>query len=158
MLGAATSSAAMLNVIPPVDQNAVPAINLMGEAGSLLNLDCTSALSPAPDWSPLGSVSLTSTSQYYFDLTASLPPERFYRVWQTGTPAVLPSLDLNFVPVITLTGNIGDSLQLNYINRIGPTDAWGTLDMVTLTNASQLYFDVSGIGQPQRLYQIVPVP
>jgi autotransporter-associated beta strand protein len=158
MLGAATSSAAMLNVIPPVDQSAVPAINLMGEAGSLLNVDCTSVLSPAPDWSPLGSVSLTNTSQFYFDLTASLPPERFYRVWQTGTPALLPSLDLNFVPAITLTGNIGDSVQLNYINRIGPTDAWGTLDTVTLTNTSQLYFDVSGIGQPQRLYQIVPVP
>ncbi len=157
-LGAATSSAAMLNVIPPVDQSAVPAINLTGEAGSLLNLDYTSALSPTPNWSPLGSVNLTGTSQFYFDLTASLPPERFYRVWQTGTPAVLPSLNLNFVPAITLIGNIGDSVQLNYINQIGPTDAWVTLDTITLTNTSQLYFDVSGIGQPPRLYQIAPVP
>ena len=158
MFGAVTSSPAMLNLIPPVGERAVPAINLMGEAGSLLTVDYTSALSPAPNWSPLGSASLTGTSQFYFDLTAPLPPQRFYRAWQTGTPAVLPSLNLNIVPAITLTGNIGDSLQLNYINRIGPTDAWVTLDTVTLTNTSQLYFDVTGIGQPRRLYQIVPVP
>jgi autotransporter-associated beta strand protein len=158
MLGAATSSAAMLNVIPPVDQSAVPAISVTGEAGSLLNVDYTSALSPTPGWNPLGSVVLTGTSQFYFDVTASLPPERFYRVWQAGTPAIRPSLNLSLVPAITLTGNIGDSLQLSCINQTGPTDAWVILDTVTLTNTSQLYLDVSGIGQPPRLYQIVPVP
>jgi polygalacturonase len=157
-LGAITSSPAMLNVIPWVDQSAVPAINLTGEAGSLLNVDYASALSPTPNWSSLGSVSLTGTSQFYFDVTAPLPPMRFYRVWQTGTPAVRPSLDVNFVPAITLNGNIGDSLQLSCINQIGPTDSWVTLGTVTLTNTSQLYFDVSAIRQPQRLYQIVPVP
>ena len=62
------------------------------------------------------------------------------------------------VPVITLTGNVGDSLQLDCINQIGPTNAWVMLDMITLTNTSQLYFDVSALGQPPRLYRIMPVP
>jgi len=31
------------------------------------------------------------------------------------------------------------------------------LDTVTLTNTSQLYFDVSASGQPQRLYRQVQV-
>ena len=62
------------------------------------------------------------------------------------------------VPAITLTGNIGDKLRLDCINQIGPTDAWLTLDTVTLTNTSQLYFDASSIGQPPRLYRITPVP
>jgi len=44
------------------------------------------------------------------------------------------------------------------INRIGPTDAWFALATVALTNTSQLYTDVSVIGQPTRLYRIVPVP
>ena len=62
-------------------------------------------------------------------------------------PAVVPSLEApRFVPAITLTGNIGDKVRLDYINQFGPTDAWVTLDTVTLTNASQLYFDVSAIG------------
>ena len=70
-----------------------------------------------------------------------------------------PSLNLPFwVPAITLTGNIGDQLRLDCINQFGPTNAWMTLGTVTLTNTSQLYFDLSAPGQPRRLYRIVPVP
>jgi hypothetical protein len=102
---------------------------------------------------------LTSTSQFYFDVSLPLPSQRFYRAWQSGPPSVAPSLSLpGLVPAITLTGNVGDSLRLDYINQIGPTNAWVTLDTVTLTNTTQLYFDVSVPGQPPRLYRIVPLP
>jgi uncharacterized delta-60 repeat protein len=158
IFGAVISSPAMLNVIAAVERRPVPGVKLTGESGSLLNVDYASSISPAPDWIALGSVSLTSTSQFCPDLTVQLPPTRFYRAWQTGTPAVVPSLNLNFVPAITLTGNINDSLRVDYINAIGPTDAWVPLDTVTLTNTSQLYFDVSAPGQPTRLYRIVPNP
>ena len=157
-LGAVTSAPVMLNVIAAVERRPVPSVKVTGETASLLNVDYASALSPAPNWTTLGTVSLTSTSQYYFDLSMPLPPQRFYRAWQTGTPGVMPSLDLHLVPAITLTGNLGDSLRLDYINQFGPTDAWVTLATVTLTNTSQLYFDVSAPGQPQRLYRIVPLP
>ena len=158
VLGAATSGPAMLNVIAAVERRPVPGVRVSGEAGSLLNVDYASLLSHSPDWTPLGAVSLTSTSQYYFDLTLPLPPQRFYRAWQTGTPDVMASLDLHLVPAITLTGNIGDSVRLDYINQFGSTDAWFTLDTVALTNTSQLYFDVSAWRQPQRLYRLVPLP
>jgi hypothetical protein len=62
------------------------------------------------------------------------------------------------VPAITLTGSVGGSVRLDYINQFGPIDAWVTLDTVTLTNTSQLYFDVSALGQPQRLYRLIQVP
>ena len=62
------------------------------------------------------------------------------------------------VPAITLTGNIGHSVRVDYINQFGPTDAWVTLATVTLTNASQLYFDLSAVKQPQRLYRLVQIP
>jgi hypothetical protein len=156
--GAVTSAPVNLNVIAPVERRLVPGINLFGEAGSLLNVDYTDALSPTPDWLPLDVVSLVSTSQYYFDLTAMLPPQRFYRAWQMGTPAIFPSLDLNFVPAITLTGDIGSAVRVEGINQLGPTDAWFMLNTVTLTNTMQLYFDVTAPGQPQRLYRLVPVP
>ncbi len=39
-----------------------------------------------------------------------------------------------------------------------PTGCWFALNAVTLTNTSQLYFDTSAIGQPPRLYRLVPVP
>ena len=158
LLGAVTSAPAMLNVIAAVERRPVPGVKVTGESGSLWNVDYADSLSPAPNWTALGSVSLTSTSQYYFDLTLPLPPQRFYRAWQTGTPGVKPSLDLHLVPAITLTGSIGGSLRLDYINRFGPIDAWVTLDTVTLTNMSQLYFDVSARGQPERLYRLTTVP
>jgi hypothetical protein len=158
MFGAVTSAPAMLNVIPAVVRRPVLGVKVTGENGSLLNVDYASSLSPRPNWTTLGSVSLITTSQLYFDLSAPLPPQRFYRAWQTGTPSVVPSLNLNFVAAITVTGNVGDTLRLDYINAIGPTDAWVTLGTVTLTNTSQLYFDVSAPGQPTRLYRIVPLP
>ena len=157
--GAVTSAPAMLNVIAAVERRPVPGVKVAGETASLLNVDYADSLNPAPNWTTLGSVSLTGTSQYCFDVTVPLPPQRFYRAWQTGTPSVLPSLGLpGMVPAITLTGNMGDSLRLDYINQFGPIDAWVTLDTVTLTNTSQLYFDVSAPGQPQRLYRLVQVP
>jgi hypothetical protein len=101
---------------------------------------------------------LNSTSQYCFNPTLPLSPQRFYRAWQTGAPSVLPSLDLHMVPAITLTGSVGGSVRLDCINQFGPIDAWVTLATVTLTNTSQLYFDTSSIGQPARLWRIVPAP
>ncbi len=156
--GAVTSSPAMLNVIAAVEHRAVPGVKVTGNSGSLLNVDGANFLSRSPNWTPLGSVSLTNTSQYYFDLTIPLPPQRFYRAWQTGMPSAPPSLDLHLVPAITLTGSIGHSVRLDYINQFGPTDAWITLDTVTLSNTSQLYFDVSATGQAPRLYRLVQVP
>ena len=157
-VGAVTSAPVMVNVIPPVERRPVPGVLLTGESGSLLNVDFANALNLMAAWNPLGSVSLTSTSQYYFDLIMPLPPQRYYRAWQTGTPDVMPSLDLHIVPAITLKGSIGGSVRVDYINQFGPIDAWVTLGTATLTNTSQLYFDTSAPGQPERLYRIVPAP
>jgi hypothetical protein len=157
-LGAITSAPVLLNVVAPVERRLVQGVKLTGKAGSLLNVDATDFLSPGPNWTTLSSVSLTTTGAYWFDGTVPLPPQRFYRAWQTGTPSVIPSLDLHPVPAITLTGTIGHSVRLDYINQFGPIDAWVTLDTVTLTNTSQLYFDVSAPMQPARLYRLVPLP
>jgi hypothetical protein len=155
VLGAVTCGPAELNVIAPVERRPVPGVKVMGEAGSLLNVDYANSLSPAPNWTTLGSVSLISTSQYYFDVTMPLPPQRLYRAWQTGALGVKPSLDLHLVPAFTVTGSIGHSVRVDAINQVGPIDAWFTLDTVTLTNTSQLYFDTSAPGQPPRLYRLV---
>ncbi len=156
--GSITSAPALLNVIEAVEQRPVPGVKLMGDSGSPLNVDYANALGGAPTWLPLGSTTLASTSQYYFDLSDPLPPQRFYRAWQTGAPGVVPSLDPHMVPAITLTGSIGSSVRVEAINQFGSTNAWFTLDTVTLTNTSQLYFDTSAWRQAQRLYRLVPFP
>ena len=156
--GAVTTAPALLNIIAPVAHRLVPAVNLMAKPGSALGLDYCDVPGFKADWKTAATMTLSDSSQYYFDVSEPLPPQRFYRVWQSGAPGAVPSLSMNFVPAITLTGNVGDSMRMDYINAIGPTDAWVTLDTVTLTNTSQLYFDVSIIGQPGRLYRVVPVP
>ena len=156
--GAVTSAPAMLSVIPAVERRMVPALTLMGQPGGSLNLQDADALGPSPNWVTFDNVALTNTSQWYFDLSTPLPPQRFYRAWQPGPSSVVPVLDLHLVPALTLTGTVGSSVRVDCINQFGPTDAWVTLDTVTLTNTSQLYFDVSAIGQPPRLWRLVPVP
>ena len=157
--GAVTSAPAMLQVVTPVERRPALAVKATGETGSQVTVDYADSLSPTPAWTLLGSVRLSTTSQCCLDVASPLPPQRFYRAWQAGIPAVVPSLEPPcLVPAITLTGNIGDKLRLDYINQFGPTDAWITLDTVTLTNTSQFYFDVSAPGQPQRLYRLVQLP
>jgi hypothetical protein len=154
--GAVTSSPAMLNVIAPVPRRLVPGVTLMGQPGNPTGLDYRDILGPTANWQTMATIALSNAPEFYFDVSEPLPPQRFYRSWQTGTPGVMPSLHLHLVPAITLTGNIGHSVRVDYINRFGPTDAWVTLATVTLTNTSQLYFDVSAPGHPQRLYRLVP--
>jgi hypothetical protein len=157
--GAVTSPSALLNVIPAVTRQPAAAVQVAGEPGTLLNLEYADTLGFPPTWTFQGSASLTSPSQYYFDVSTPLPAQRLYRASQTTTPGARPSLRmLGIVPAITLTGSIGDSVQVDSINRFGPTDAWVTLDTVTLTNTSQLYFDTAAWGQPERLYRLVSVP
>lgn len=156
--GTVTSAPAMLSVILPVQRRWVPGLALTGQLGSTLNLDNADATPPGANWAALASIVLTSAGQWYFDLSTPLPPQRFYRAWQTGTPGVIPLLDLHMVPAITLTGSIGGSVRVDAINRFGPVDAWFTLDTVRLTDTAQLYFDTFAWRQPPRLYRLVQVP
>ena len=158
VFGVVTSAPVTLNVIAPVVHRLVPGVNLMAQAGNFLGLDYSDELSPTASWETMAVMSLTNASQFCFDLSAPLPSQRFYRAWETGTPSMRPSLDLHLVPAITLTGSIGQSVRVDYINQFGPTDAWVTLDILTLTNTSQLYFDTSSIDQPARLYRVVQMP
>jgi hypothetical protein len=155
--GAVTSAPALLSVILPVVRTVVPAVHLLGGTGSLLHLECADSLAgSAPPWFSFTNVTLGSGPQLGFDLSQPLPAQRFYRTWQTNGPQ--PALDLGLATEIPLAGAIGRSVRVDYINVIGPTDAWVTLDTVLLTNTTQLYFDVTAFRQPTRLYRLVPVP
>ncbi len=101
---------------------------------------------------------MATTPGLYFDIADPLPPIGFYRTWQTNVPTARPTLQISQATAITLSGSIGSQIRIDYINQVGPTDAWVTLDTVTLTNTSQLYFDLTAFHQPARLYRLVPVP
>ena len=96
--GAVTSTPAILSVIPPVQRRIVPALLLLGQPGSSLNLDDAQALDPSPVWATFDNVALTNTSQWYFDLSAPLPSRRFYRAWEPNSLNPPSSLNLYVVP------------------------------------------------------------
>ena len=77
---------------------------------------------------------------------------------QTVSLSLVPAIDINMVPSITLKGAVGSAYRIDYVNSIGPSNAWTTLATVTLTNSPQLYFDISAIGRPARLYRLVQAP
>lgn len=125
-LWAVTSVPAMLNVIAAVQQRQVPVIRLTSETGSALQLDCADALGTETIWSPLAEITLTSTSQLHFDATKPLLPQRFYRAWHTQASGHAPVLKmLNAINAVTLTGSIGDSVRVDTINAVGPTERVG---------------------------------
>ena len=132
--------------------------NHPGAVGSLLSLSYADAFGSGASWPVLDTVTLTNPPQLYLDLSDPMPSERFYRVWQTNAPAVLPALDLTLATEVTLTGAIGSQVRIDCINSLGPTDAWVTLDTVTLTNTTQPYLNLTMFRQPPRLYRLVPVP
>jgi hypothetical protein len=67
-------------------------------------------------------------------------------------------LGVSVVPAISLVGDVGDTLRLDYINAIGPTNAWIPLATITMTNTNQIYIDLSALGQPRRYYRSVFLP
>ena len=156
-VGAVVSAWALLSVIPPVARTIVPAVQLPGGTGSVLHLEYADRVVAAvPQWLSLTNATLSAGPQFWFELAQPLPAQRYYRGWQANGPSA--PLAMSLATEIPLTGTIGSSVRVDYINAIGPTNAWVTLDTVVLTNTTQLYFDTSACRQPQRLYRLVQIP
>lgn len=72
-----------------------------------------------------------------------------------ATLTVLPALEMNLVPALTLVGSIGSSNRIEYRSLGAPDNEWLTLTNLVLTTNPQLYLDFSAIGQPARFYRMV---
>jgi autotransporter-associated beta strand protein len=65
---------------------------------------------------------------------------------------------LGIIMPINLSGALGSSWRIDYVNDLGPTNNWTTLATVTLTNITQVYSDSSALTQSHRFYRVVPLP
>src|SRR5512140_3472350 len=110
------------------------------------------------NWEPLGEVAVTTNLTLLCIDWPSAPTPHCYRAWQTNGVSTPPVLSLDRVPAITLTGAVGSFVRVDCINQVGPVDAWVTLTTVQLNSTSQVYFDMSALGQPVRLYRLVNLP
>jgi uncharacterized delta-60 repeat protein len=156
--GAITSAPVTLAIISPVERRTVPGLTLTGAVAGVVEVESTVALENGGGWDLLATVTLTSPPNWCFDLTEPLPTQRFYRATVISGGHTVPWLGLNMIPALTLTGNSGDQIRVDAINRYGPTDAWFPLATVTLTDTAQLYFDTNAVAQPPRLYRFTTIP
>ena len=76
----------------------------------------------------------------------------------TVTLNVLPTLNIYIIPAVALNGSIGTTYELDYVNAMGPTNAWVSLADIMVTNSPQYYYDLSATNQPTRFYRLVQVP
>ena len=67
-------------VVPSLALHMVPAITLTGTIGSAVRVDGINAIGPTDAWSTLATVTLTNTSQSYFDISALSQPRKLYRI------------------------------------------------------------------------------
>jgi hypothetical protein len=58
----------------------VPALTLSGSPGNQIRVEGINQFGPTDAWFPLATVTLTNTSQHYFDVTAPGQPQRLYRL------------------------------------------------------------------------------
>jgi hypothetical protein len=138
-VGAAVSQPAALEVSALLAITSVPGVLLSGHTGSALNLEYSDAISAAP-------------CQVYADSTAPAPAQRFYRVVSPPTP-----LRITQLPAVTIFGDVGDSLRLEYNDISDPSANWQPLTTLVLTNAAQIYIDVSAPGL-SRQYRAIASP
>jgi LmbE family N-acetylglucosaminyl deacetylase len=75
---------------------------------------------------------------------------------QTATLTVAPIRGI--VMPINLSGDVGSSWRIDYLNDLGSTNGWVTLATVTLTNTSQIYSDTTALSQAHRFYRVVQLP
>jgi hypothetical protein len=148
--GAVTSPPAALAVVPPVSATWTPAIRLHCTSSIPASIEAISEPGAA-DWA---TIAPGITQEWFFDTAQPQPSQRFYRAYQPASdPGSPPWLELHSVPSLRLTGAISDRIRIDYINQLGPIDAWVNLATVELTNTVQDYYDLSSIGQPPRVYR-----
>jgi hypothetical protein len=68
--------------------------------------------------------------------------------------ATLAIVGINFYPVVTITGKIGDTYRVDYATSVALT-TWIPLSTNLLTTSPQLVLDVSSPGNNSRFYRAV---
>ena len=73
-----------------------------------------------------------------------------------STDGTLAIVGINFYPVVTIDGKIGDTYRVDYSTALAPT-TWIPLSTNLLTMSPQLVLDASSPGSNTRFYQAVYV-
>jgi hypothetical protein len=79
-VGVVTSSVARLNIQPSLDAFLLPTVRLDGQAGMTYRLEYINAISGNDTWISLTNITLTASTNYFFDFEGVGKRERYYRL------------------------------------------------------------------------------
>jgi hypothetical protein len=142
-----------LPVYPPPDPEVdrIPRLSLTVETNGPFELQYREDLDSGTDWTALESMWLSNSVNLFNDESGIRVSSRFYQLVSSNSAS---ELAIEIVPRLTLRADVGEEYRLEYRHLSGPTNLWSLLEIVTITNNPQFYFDLSGIGQPTRIYRL----
>lgn len=69
-----------------------------------------------------------------------------------------PKVGLNMYAGTTITGFVGRTHRIDYVDALGDTNNWQLLATIILPRSPYLYFDAQSASSPKRFYRAVLVP
>ena len=123
-----------------------------GPATVPFGLEFCTSLSPSADWTPLATVTPVDENPVFLEVSLD-QAQGFYR----ATPPPNTFL-LGLIPALTILGESGTSLCLEYRSAVVPSSVWQPLTTLSMTGEPQRFLDTSAFGQPRRSYRAVGIP
>jgi len=96
------------------------------------------------------------SSNPYTLLVATYAGKAYWTLPSIDPPAAIqsPSLDIALHAGLTITGTIGATYEIQYRDALDLNDNWKHLADVTLSSASQLFFDFQPANTERRFYRV----
>jgi hypothetical protein len=77
---------------------------------------------------------------------------------EADLPVTVLQAGISMTPTVTVIGEIGSTVRIDFIPGFGHTNTWQTLATIVVTNNPQVFLDFSGVGRPARFYRLQRQP
>lgn len=158
--GRATTPPVVLSIQPPAQTQSIGSTAYLAVYAVGVNLhykwyhETNLLAGETNSWITLSDLHLAQSGQYW----VTVSNEAGTVSSQSASVSVVLTAGIFLTPTVVLGGEVGAQVRIDYINSIGPTNAWFLLATIQMTNNPQFFFDTSGVGQPVRYYRTVQLP
>ena len=74
-----------------------------------------------------------------------------------GTSLAANRLEIQMVPMLKLTGEVGETNQIQYTTDLGQSSGWKVLTNIVMTQSPEFFVDTNAAGAVKRYYQSVTI-
>jgi formylglycine-generating enzyme required for sulfatase activity len=129
-----------------VVQHGYPGLLISGTVGGNYPIQYVNTLSASNAWTTITNIVLPASPFLFIDASAPDVPTRFYRETNVTFTA------RNYVG-LTITGRVGSTNMIQYVELRGDTNNWTTLTNIVLAQSPSLFFDKISAASALRRYR-----